>query len=214
MKRYIVRHQSGDYVRLVNQPAGDHDQLVPLFVTYREDATIFETQQSALLSIFGSNTLPLGYEVIKADVTITFDTITSTSPQDEQEDVRYPEQEFWNVAAIEYGHDYIAVEDMRNVASDRDAKWLSLAKMTSTELALRIKTGQLDISDTDYVYLGEHAYRPVTAELVKKLVKDNWHALFVFDVGGRKLIGRRPIFPAGSYGVAIENPALVGDADC
>lgn len=212
MKRYIVRHQSGDYVRLVNQPAGEHDQLVPLFVTFREDATIFENPQAALLSIFDSNTLPLGYEVVKADVTITLDD--SVYPHNKQEDDWKPEQEFWNVAAIEYGHDYIAVEDMRNVASDRGAKWLSLAKMTSTELALRIKTGQLDLSDTDYVYLGEHAYRPVTAELVKKLVKDNWHALFVFDVGGRKLIGRRPIFPAGSYGVAIENPALVGDADC
>lgn len=214
MKRYIVRHSSGDFVRLVNQPAGDHDQLVPLFVTYREDATIFETQQSALLSIFGSNTLPLGYELIKADVTITFDAITSASPQDEQEDDWHPEQEFWNVTAIEYGHDYIAVNDMRDIANDRGAKWLSLAKMTSTELALRIKTGKLDLSETDYVYLGEHAYRPVTAELVKKLVKDNRHAIFVIDVGGRKLIGRQPIFPAGSYGVAIENPSLVGDADC
>lgn len=214
MKRYIVRHSSGDFVRLVNQPAGEHDQLVPLFVTFREDATIFENPQAALLSIFGSNTPPLGYDVVKADVTITFDAITSASPQDEQEDDWVPEQEFWNVAAIEYGHDYIAVNDMRDVANDRGAKWLSLAKMTSTELALRIKTGKLDLSETDYVYLGEHAYRPVTAELVKKLVKDNWHALFVIDVGGRKLIGRQPIFPAGSYGVAIENPALVGDADC
>lgn len=214
MKRYIVRHQSGDYVRLVNQPAGEHDQLVPLFVTYREDATIFENPQSALMAIFGSNTLPLGYELIKADVTVTFDVIAATSPQDEQEDDWHPEQEFWNVAAIEYGHDYIAVEDMRNVARDRDAKWSSLAKMTSTELALRIKTGKLDLSDTDYVYLGEHAYRQVTAEMVKRLVKDNWHALFVFDVGGTKLRGRHPIFPEGSYGVSIENPTLVGDADC
>lgn len=208
MKRYIVRHQSGDYVRLVNQPAGDHDQLVPLFVTYREDATIFENPQAALLSIFGSNTLPLGYDVVKADVTITFDEAPA------QEDVWYPEQEFWNVAAIEYGHDYIAVRDMRDVANDRGVNWSDLSKMTSTELALRIKTDQLDLSDTDYVYLGEHAYRQVTAELVKKLVKDNWHALFVIDVGGRKLRGRRPIFPEGSYGVAIENPTLVGDADC
>lgn len=208
MKRYIVRHQSGDYVRLVNQPAGDHDQLVPLFVTFREDATIFENPQAALLSIFGSNTLPQGYEVVKADVTITFDDTPA------QEDDWHPEQEFWNVAAIEYGHDYIAVKDMRDVAADHDAKWSDLSKMTSTELALRIKTGKLDLSDTDYVYLGEHAYRPVTAELVKKLVKDNWHALFVIDVGGRKLRGRSPIFPEGSYGVAIENPTLVGDADC
>lgn len=208
MKRYIVRHQSGDYVRLVNQPAGDHDQLVPLFVTYREDATIFENPTAALLSIFGSNTLPLGYELIKADVTVTFDDTPA------QEDDWHPEQEFWNVAAIEYGHDYIAVKDMRDVAADHGARWSDLSKMTSTELALRIKTGQLDLSDTDYVYLGEHAYRTVTAELVKKLVKDNWHAIFVIDVGGRKLIGRRPIFPEGSYGVAIENPALVGDADC
>lgn len=214
MKRYIVRHQSGDYVRLVNQPAGEHDQLVPLFVTFREDATIFETPQAALLSIFGSNTLPLGYEVVKADVSITFDGITSTSPQDEQEDDWHPEQEFWNVAAIEYGHDYIAVKDMRDVAAYRGVKRSDLSKMTSTELALRIKTGQLDLSDTDYVYLGEHAYRPVTAELVKQLVKDNWHAIFVFDVGGRKLIGRRPIFPEGSYGVEIENHSLVGEADC
>ena len=208
MKRYIVRHQSGDYVRLVNQPAGDHDQLVPLFVSFREDATIFENPQAALLSIFGSNTLPLGYEVVKADVTITFDEPPA------QEDDWHPEQEFWNVAAIEYGHDYIAVKDMRDVAADHDAKWSDLSKMTSTELALRIKTGQLDLSDTDYVYLGEHAYRSVAAELVKRLVKDNWHALFVFDVGGTKMRGRRPIFPEGSYGVAIENPALVGDADC
>lgn len=208
MKRYIVRHQSGDYVRLVNQPAGDHDQLVPLFVTYREDATIFENPQAALLSIFGGNTLPLGYDVVKADVTITFDEAPA------QEDVWHPEQEFWNVAAIEYGHDYIAVRDMRDVANDRGVNWSDLSKMTSTELALRIKTGKLDLSDTDYVYLGEHAYRPVTSELVKKLVKDNWHALFVIDVGGTKMRGRRPIFPEGSYGVAIENPALVGDADC
>lgn len=214
MKRYIVRHQSGDYVRLVNQPAGEHDQLVPLFVTYREDATIFENPKAALLSIFGSNTLPIGYELIKADVSITFDVITSTSPQDEQEDDWHPEQEFWNVAAIEYGHDYIAVKDMRDVAAERGVKWSDLSKMTSTELTLRIKTGQLDLSDTDYVYLGEHAYRQVTAELVKQLVKDNWHALFVIDVGGTKLRGRRPIFPEGSYGVAIENPALVGDCDC
>lgn len=212
MKRYIVRHQSGDYVRLVNQPAGEHDQLVPLFVTFREDATIFENQQAALLSIFGSNTLPLGYEVVKADVTITLDD--SVYPREAYVGDWAPEQEFWNVAAIEYGHDYIAVKDMRDVAADHDAKWSDLSKMTSTELALRIKTGKLDLSDTDYVYLGEHAYRPVTAELVKKLVKDNWHALFVIDVGGRKLIGRRPIFPEGSYGVAIENPTLVGDADC
>lgn len=212
MKRYIVRHSSGDYVRLVNQPAGEHDQLVPLFVTFREDATIFENPQAALLSIFGSNTLPLGYEVVKADVTVTLDD--SVYPQNKQEDDWKPEQEFWNVAAIEYGHDYIAVNDMRNVAVDRGAKWSDLSKMTSTELALRIKTDQLDLSDTDYVYLGEHAYRQVTAELVKKLVKDNWHALFVIDVGGRKLRGRRPIFPEGSYGVAIENPTLVGDADC
>lgn len=208
MKRYIVRHSSGDYVRLVNQPAGDHDQLVPLFVTFREDATIFENPQAALLSIFGSNTLPLGYEVVKADVTITFDETPA------QEDDWHPEQEFWNVAAIEYGHDYIAVKDMRDVATDHDAKWSDLSKMTSTELALRIKTGQLDLSDTDYVYLGEHAYRSVAAELVKQLVKDNWHALFVFDVGGTKMRCRRPIFPEGSYGVAIENSALVGDADC
>lgn len=214
MKRYIVRHQSGDYVRLVNQPAGDHDQLVPLFVTYREDATIFENPQAALLAIFGSNTLPLGYELIKADVTVTFDVIAATSPQDEQEDDWHPEQEFWNVAAIEYGHDYIAVNDMRDVAADRGAKWSDLSKMTSTELALRIKTDKLDLSDTEYVYLGEHAYRTVTAELVKKMVKDNWHALFVIDVGGRKMRGRRPIFPEGSYGVSIENPTLVGECDC
>lgn len=214
MKRYIVRHQSGDYVRLVNQPTGEHDQVVPLFVTFREDATIFENPQAALLSIFGSNTLPIGYELIKADVSITFDVITSTSPQDEQEDDWHPEQEFWNVAAIEYGHDYIAVKDMRDVAAERGVKWSDLSKMTSTELALRIKTGQLDLSETDYVYLGEHAYRQVTAELVKKLVKDNWHALFVIDVGDTKLRGRRPIFPEGSYGVAIENPSLVGEADC
>lgn len=212
MKRYIVRHQSGDYVRLVNQPAGEHDQLVPLFVTFREDATIFENPQAALLSIFGSNTLPLGYEVVKADVTVTLDD--SVYPQNKQEDDWKPEQEFWNVAAIEYGHDYIAVRDMQDVAKDRGAHWADLSRMTSTELALRIKTGRLDLSETDYVYLGEHAYRQVTAEMVKRLVKDNWHALFVIDVGGRKLIGRRPIFPAGSYGVAIENPALVGDADC
>lgn len=212
MKRYIVRHQSGDYVRLVNQPAGEHDQLVPLFVTFREDATIFETPQAALLSVFGSNTLPLGYDVVKADVTITLDD--SVYPQDAYVGDWVPEQEFWNVAAIEYGHDYIAVNDMRDVANDRDAKWTDLSKMTSTELALRIKTDKLDLSDTDYVYLGEHAYRQVTAEMVKRLVKDNWHALFVIDVGGRKLRGRRPIFPAGSYGVAIENPALVGAADC
>lgn len=208
MKRYIVRHSSGDYVRLVNQPDGDHDQLVPLFVTFREDATIFENPQAAMLAIFGSNTLPLGYELIKADVTVTFDDTPA------QEDDWHPEQEFWNVAAIEYGHDYIAVNDMRDVAADRGAKWSDLSKMTSTELALRIKTGQLDLSDTDYVYLGEHAYRTVTAELVKKMVKDNWHALFVIDVGGRKLRGRRHIFPDGSYGVSIENPTLVGDADC
>lgn len=214
MKRYIVRHSSGDYVRLVNQPAGEHDQLVPLFVTFREDATIFENPQAALLSVFGSNVLPLGYELIKADVSITFDAIASTSPQDEQADDLHPEQEFWNVAAIEYGHDYIAVNDMRDVANDHDAKWTDLSKMTSTELALRIKTGQLDLGGTDYVYLGEHAYRQVTAEMVKQLVKTNWHALFVIDVGGRKLLGRRPIFPEGSYGVAIENPALVGDCDC
>lgn len=212
MKRYIVRHQSGDYVRLVNQPAGDHDQLVPLFVTFREDATIFENPQAALLSIFGGNTLPLGYEVVKADVTITIDD--SVCPQEAYVGVWVPEQEFWNVAAIEYGHDYIAVRDMRDVANDRGANWSDLSKMTSTELALRIRTGKLDLSETDYVYLGEHAYRPVTAELVKKLVKDNWHALFVIDVGGTKMRGRRPIFPEGSYGVAIENPALVGDADC
>lgn len=212
MKRYIVRHQSGDYVRLVNQPAGDHDQLVPLFVTFREDATIFENPQAALLSIFGGNTLPLGYEVVKADVTITIDD--SVYPQNKQEDDWKPEQEFWNVAAIEYGHDYIAVRDMQDVAKDRGAHWANLSRMTSTELALRIKTGRLDLSETDYVYLGEHAYRQVTAEMVKRLVKDNWHALFVIDVGGTKLRGRRPIFPEGSYGVAIENPALVGDADC
>lgn len=212
MKRYIVRHRSGDYVRLVNQPAGEHDQLVPLFVTFREDATIFENPQAALLSIFGSNTLPMGYEVVKADVTVTLDD--SVYPQNKQEDDWKPEQEFWNVAAIEYGHDYIAVRDMQDVAKDRGAHWADLSRMTSTELALRIKTGKLDLSDTDYVYLGEHAYRTVTAELVKKLVKDNWHALFVIDVGGTKLRGRRPIFPEGSYGVAIENPALVGDCDC
>lgn len=212
MKRYIVRHQSGDYVRLVNQPAGEHDQLVPLFVTFREDATIFENQQAALLTVFGSNTLPLGYEVVKADVTITLDD--SVYPQEAHVGALAPEQEFWNVAAIEYGHDYIAVRDMQDVAKDRGAHWADLSRMTSTELALRIKTGKLDLSETDYVYLGEHAYRQVTAELVKKLVKSNWHALFVMDVGGRKLIGRRPIFPEGSYGVAIENPALVGEADC
>lgn len=212
MKRYIVRHSSGDFVRLVNQPAGGHDQLVPLFVQFREDATIFENPKAALLATFGSNPLPLGYDVIEADVIISFDD--SDCPQDKQEDDWKPEQEFWNVAAIEYGHDYIAVEDMRNVAKDRVAQWYNLAQMTSTELALRFKTGQLDLRETEYVYLGEHAYRPVTAELVKKLVKDNWHALFVFDVGGRKMIGRRPIFPEGSYGVAIENPSLVGDADC
>lgn len=212
MKRYIVRHQSGDYVRLVNQPAGEHDQLVPLFVTFREDATIFENPQAALLSIFGSNTLPLGYEVVKADVTVTLDD--SVYPQNKQEDDWKPEQEFWNVAAIEYGHDYIAVRDMQDVAKDHGAHWADLSRMTSTELALRIKTGRLDLSETDYVYLGEHAYRQVTAEMVKRLVKDNWHALFVIDVGGTKLRGRRPIFPEGSYGVAIENPALVGDCDC
>lgn len=212
MKRYIVRHQSGDYIRLVNQPAGDHDQLVPLFVTFREDATIFETPQAALLSIFGSSTPPLGYEVVKADVTITLDD--NAYPQEAYVGEWVPEQEFWNVAAIEYGHDYIAVNDMRDVANDHGAKWSSLAKMTSTELSLRIKTDQLDLSDTDYVYLGEHAYRQVTAEMVKRLVKDNWHALFVIDVGGTKLRGRRPIFPEGSYGVAIENPVLVCDCDC
>ena len=212
MKRYIVRHQSGDYVRLVNQPAGDHDQLVPLFVTFREDATIFENPQAALLSVFGSNTLPLGYDVVKADVTITLDD--SVYPQDAYVGDWVPEQEFWNVAAIEYGHDYIAVKDMLDVAAERGVKWSDLSKMTSTELALRIKTGQLDLSDTDYVYLGEHAYRTVTADLVKKMVKDNWHALFVIDVGGRKMRGRRPIFPEGSYGVSIENPSLVGDCDC
>ena len=212
MKRYIVRHQSGDYVRLVNQPAGEHDQLVPLFVTFREDATIFENPQAALLSIFGSNTLPLGYEVVKADVTVTLDD--SVYPQEAYVGDWAPEQEFWNVAAIEYGHDYIAVKDMQDVAKDRGAHWVDLSRMTSTELALRIKTGKLDLSETDYVYLGEHAYRQVTAELVKKLVKSNWHALFVMDVGGRKLIGRRPIFPEDSYGVAIEKPALVGEADC
>ena len=212
MKRYIVRHQSGDYVRLVNQPAGEHDQLVPLIVTFREDATIFENPQAALLSVFGSSTLPLGYEVVKADVAITIDD--SVYPQEAYVGDWHQEQEFWNVAAIEYGHDYIAVRDMRDVANDHGANWSDLSKMTSTELALRIKTGKLDLSDTDYVYLGEHAYRQVTAELVKKLVKDNWHALFVIDVGGRKLRGRRPIFPEGSYGVAIENPTLVGDADC
>lgn len=212
MKRYIVRHRSGDYVRLVNQPAGEHDQLVPLFVTFREDATIFENPQAALLSIFGSNTLPLGYEVVKADVTVTLDD--SVYPQNKQEDDWKQEQEFWNVAAIEYGHDYIAVRDMQDVAKDRGAHWADLSRMTSTELALRIKTGRLDLSETDYVYLGEHAYRQVTAEMVKQLVKTNWHALFVIDVGGTKLRGRRPIFPEGSYGVAIENPALVGDCDC
>lgn len=212
MKRYIVRHRSGDYVRLVNQPAGEHDQLVPLFVTFREDATIFENPQAALLSIFGSNTLPLGYEVVKADVTVTLDD--SVYPQNKQEDDWKPEQEFWNVAAIEYGHDYIAVRDMQDVSKDRGAHWADLSRMTSTELALRIKTGRLDLSETDYVYLGEHAYRQVTAEMVKQLVKTNWHALFVIDVGGTKLRGRRPIFPEGSYGVAIENPSLVGDADC
>lgn len=212
MKRYIVRHSSGDYVRLVNQPAGEHDQLVPLFVTFREDATIFENPSSAMLSIFGSNTPPQGYEVVKADVIITFDD--SVYPQESNVGVWTPEQEFWNVAAIEYGHDYIAVDDMRNVAKDRDAQWSDLSKMTSTELTLRIKTGKLDLSNTNYVYLGEHAYRQVTAEMVKKLVKDNWHALFVFDVGGTKLRGRRSIFPEGSYGEAIENPALVGDCDC
>lgn len=209
MKRYIVRHESGDFVRLVNQPAGEQDQLVPLFVRFREDATIFETPKSALLSIFGSNTLPLGYEVVKADVTITFDD--SILPQ---EDDWTPEQEFWNVVALDYGHDYLAERDMKDVAADHGAKWSSLHRMTSTELALRIRTGKLDLSNTDYVYLGEHAYRQVTAEMVKKLVKDNWHALFVFDVGGTKLRGRRPIFPEGSYGEAIENPALVGDCDC
>nr|DAW10272.1 MAG TPA: hypothetical protein [Caudoviricetes sp.] len=210
MKRYVVRHQSGDYVRLVNQPAGEQDQLVPLFVRFREDATIFETPKSALLSIFGSNTLPLGYEVIKADVTITFDD--SILPQ---EDDWSPEQEFWNVVAIDYGHDYLAERDMKEVAADHGAKWSSLHRMTSTELALRIKTGQLDLSNTDYVYLGEHAYRQVTAEMVKQLVKDNWHALFVFDVGGTKLRGRRPIFPEGSYmGVDIENQELINDCDC
>lgn len=212
MKRYIVRHQSGDYVRLVNQPAGEHDQLVPLFVTFREDATIFENPQAALLSIFDSNTLPLGYEVVKADVTVTLDD--SVYPQNKQEDDWKPEQEFWNVAAIEYGHDYIAVRDMRDVAKDRGAHWADLSRMTSTELALRIKNGRLDLSETDYVYLGEHAYRQVTAEMVKQLVKTNWHALFVIDVGGTKLRGRRPIFPEGSYGVAIENPDLVCDCDC
>lgn len=212
MKRYIVRHRSGDYVRLVNQPAGEHDQLVPLFVTFREDATIFENPQAALLSIFGSNPMPLGYEVVKADVTITLDD--SVYPQEAYVGDWHPEQEFWNVAAIEYGHDYIAVRDMQDVAKDRGAHWADLSRMTSTELALRIKTGRLDLSETDYVYLGEHAYRQVTAEMVKRLVKDNWHALFVIDVGGRKLIGRSPIFPEGSYGVAIENPALVGEADC
>ena len=212
MKRYIVRHRSGDYVRLVNQPAGEHDHLVPLFVTFREDATIFENPQAALLSIFGSNTMPLGYEVVKADVTVTLDD--SVYPQNKQEEDWKPEQEFWNVAAIEYGHDYIAVRDMQDVAKDRGAHWADLSRMTSTELALRFKTGRLDLSETDYVYLGEHAYRQVTAEMVKRLVKDNWHALFVIDVGGTKMRGRRPIFPEGSYGVAIENPALVGDADC
>ena len=212
MKRYIVRHQSGDYVRLVNQPAGEHDQLVPLFVTFREDATIFENPQAALLSIFGSNTLPLGYEVVKADVSVTLDD--SVYPQNKQEDDWKPEQEFWNVAAIEYGHDYIAVRDMQDVAKERGAHWADLSRMTSTELALRIKTGKLDLSETDYVYLGEHAYRQVTAEMVKRLVKDNRHALFVIDVGGTKLRGRRPIFPDGSYEVAIETPALVGDCDC
>ena len=168
MKRYIVRHRSGDYVRLVNQPAGEHDQLVPLFVTFREDATIFENPQAALLSIFGSNTLPLGYEVVKADVTVTLDD--SVYPQNKQEDDWKPEQEFWNVAAIEYDHDYIAVRDMQDVAKDRGAHWADLSKMTSTDLALRIKTGKLDLSETDYVYLGEHAYRQVTAEMVKRLV--------------------------------------------
>lgn len=212
MKRYIVRHQSGDYVRLVNQPAGEHDQLVPLFVTYREDATIFENPQAALLSVFGSNTLPLGYDVVKADVTIALDD--SVYPQDAYVGDWVPEQEFWNVAAIEYGHDYIAVRDMQDVSKDRGAHWADLSRMTSTELALRIKTGKLDLSETDYVYLGEHAYRQVTAEMVKRLVKDNWHALFVIDVGGTKLRGRRPIFPEGSYGVVIENPSLVGDCDC
>lgn len=212
MKRYIVRHRSGDYVRLVNQPAGEHDRLVPLFVTFREDATIFENPQAALLSIFGSNTLPLGYEVVKADVTVTLDD--SVYPQEAYVGDWKPEQEFWNVAAIEYGHDYIAVRDMQDVAKDRGAHWADLSKMTSTDLALRIKTGKLDLSETDYVYLGEHAYHQVTAEMVKRLVKDNWHALFVIDVGGTKLRGRRPIFPEGSYGVAIENPALVGDCDC
>lgn len=211
MKRYIVRHQSGDYVRLVNQPAGDHDQLVPLFVTFREDATIFENPQAALLSVFGSNTLPLGYDVVKADVTITLDD--SVYPQDAYVGDWVPEQEFWNVAAIEYGHDYIAIRDMRGVANDHGAQWSDLSKMTSTELALRIKTGKLDLSDADYVYLGEHAYRTVTADLVKKMVKDNWHALFVIDVGGRKMRGRHPIFPEGSYGVSIENPSLAGECD-
>lgn len=212
MKRYIVRHQSGDYVRLVNQPTGEHDQVVPLFVTFREDATIFENPQAALLSVFGSNTQPLGYEVVKADVTITLDD--GVYPQEAYVGNWAPEQGFWNVAAIEYGHDYIAVRDMQDVAKDRGAHWADLSRMTSTELALRIKTGKLDLSETDYVYLGEHAYRQVTAEMVKRLVKDNWHALFVIDVGGTKLHGRRPIFPEGSYGVAIENPSLVGDADC
>ena len=210
MKRYIVRHSSGDFVRLVNQPAGDQDQLVPLFVRFREDATIFETPKSALLSIFGSNTLPLGYEVITADVTITFDD--SIHPQ---EDEWTPEQEFWNVVAIDYGHDYLAERDMKEVAADHGAKWSSLHRMTSTELALRIKTGQLNLEDTDYVYLGEHAWRGVTAKLVKKLVKDNWQALFVFDIGGTKARGRKPIFPEGSYmGVDIEKQELINDCDC
>ena len=210
MKRYIVRHESGDFVRLVNQPAGEQDQLVPLFVRFREDATIFETPKSALLSIFGSNTLPLGYEVIKADVTVTFDD--SILPQ---VDDWAPEQEFWNVVAIDYGHDYLAERDMKDVAADHGAKWSSLHRMTSTELALRIKTGQLNLADTDYVYLGEHAWRGVTAELVKKLVKDNYQALFVFDIGGTKARGRKPIFPEGSYmGVDIEKQELINVCDC
>lgn len=210
MKRYIVRHESGDFVRLVNQPAGGQDQLVPLFVRFREDATIFETPKSALLSIFGSNTLPLGYEVIKADVTITFDD--SIIPQ---EDDLTPEQEFWNVVAIDYGHDYLAERDMKEVAADHGAKWSSLHRMTSTEMALRIKTGQLNLDDTDYVYLGEHAWRGVIADLVKKMVKDNPQTLFVFDIGGTKTRGRKPIFPEGSYMcVDVEKQELINDCDC
>ena len=213
MKRYIVRHSSGDFVRLVNQPAGDHDQLAPLFVRYREDATIFETPQTARLSIFGDVEVPADFQIIEAVVTIRFDD--SDAQQDRKVAID-DASEYWNVVGVQYEHDYIAEADVKAVAHDDGTEFVSCRKMTSTELALRIKTGQLVDSKTGFVYLGEHAYKPVTANLVKGVVKANRDTLFVFDNSARKLAGRTPVFPAGSYNGYVETTVteLVGDADC